>query len=129
MDRLLRNAKRATDPDGGQFTRMHQPIHGHLRHAHERGDLRDREEPHFGQRFVAWPFNCTHDAPNFQHATGAGFPTGRRSRTCVTEGSDVGASGEGLVVRGDGGSGRSAHSAQSATLGDKTLRPHRVVEG
>jgi len=102
MDRLLGNSERAADANGRQLSRMHQPVHGHFRHAHQRGDLRDREESHLGQRFVARPFNCTHDAPNFQHATGAGFPTGRRSRTCVTEGSDVGASGEGLVVRGDG---------------------------
>jgi hypothetical protein len=129
VDRLFRNPERPPDSNGGQLSRMDQAIHGHFRHAHERGDLRDREEPHFGQRFVAWPLNCTHDAPNFQHATGAGFPTGRRSRTCVTEGSDVGVSGEGLVHRGVEMHLRGASATDSATLRDDLGQPHPVVEG
>ncbi len=129
VDRLFRNPEGPADANGRQLSGMDQAIHGHFRHAHERGDLRDREEPHFGQRFVAWPLNCTHDAPNFQHATGAGFPTGRRSRTCVTEGSDVGVSGEGLVHRGDEMHHRGASATDSATLRDDLGQPHPVVEG
>jgi hypothetical protein len=46
----------------------------------------------------------------------------------VTEGSDVGASGEGLVPRGDGKGAGGALTPYSATLGDGHPKRHPVVE-
>jgi hypothetical protein len=46
----------------------------------------------------------------------------------VTEGSDVGASGEGLVPRGDALGPCGALAAYSATLGDGNPKPQAVVE-
>ena len=44
VHRLLGHPERAADPYRGQLAAVHEPVHGHLRHAHHRRDLRHRQE-------------------------------------------------------------------------------------
>src|SRR5690606_20465773 len=59
VDRLLGNPEGPADPDGRQLTGGHQPVHRHLGHPHDGGDLRHRQELHLAER----SFACTHRTP------------------------------------------------------------------
>src|SRR5262249_24441218 len=57
INRLLRDAERTADPDCLELTRVHEPVNGHLRHAHDGGHLSHSQEPDIAERGGGC-FNC-----------------------------------------------------------------------
>ena len=65
---------------GGEVPAVDEPVDGHLRHAHDRGDFGDGEEPHLVElalvRHVLTPiFGGLHPRVD-------GFPSGETARRC-----------------------------------------------
>src|SRR5450759_2691533 len=69
VNRALRDTKRAPDPNGRELATVHQAIDRHLRHAHERGNLGDGDEPYLRQLAIHG-----HRAPRSLHATQCRLP-------------------------------------------------------